>query len=81
MINKYKDMSLIIFSYILVILICYCVYIIYNIKYKEYFGNNSDSKRNKMIKIYKNNNILDPDEDPDDEGDDPDSSSGRDPDS
>jgi len=47
---------------------------------KEYFNNNN-SKRSKMMKIYKNSNILDPDEDPDDEGDDPDSSLGRDPDS
>ncbi len=31
--------------------------------------------------MYKNDNILDPDEDPDDESDDPDSTRGRDPDS
>jgi hypothetical protein len=40
-----------------------------------------EGKRYLMKKIYKNNDIADPDEDPDDEGDDPDSQYGADPDS
>jgi len=53
-----------------------------NKKYIEFFGcrRDNDSKRNKMMSIYKSDDILDPDEDPDDENDDPDSTKGRDPD-
>lgn len=40
-----------------------------------------DDKRKIMEKIYKNDDILDPDEDPEDEGDDPDAIYGADPDS
>ena len=40
-----------------------------------------EGKRYMMKKIYKDNDIADPDEDPDDEGDDPDSKYGADPDS
>jgi hypothetical protein len=85
----YKNEALVIFSCILIIIIGYCFYLLYaeikNIykKNKEEFGSRggNDSKRHKMMRIYKGDEILDPDEDPDDENDDPDSTGGRDPDS
>ena len=84
----YKNEALVIFCCILIILLGYCLYFLYtkiNKKYKkntEDFGSrkDSDSKRNKMMTIYKSDEILDPDEDPDDENDDPDSTRGREPD-
>ena len=82
----YKNESAIIFTCIIIIIIFYCLFLIYNRIYKTYtkckelFLNN-DSKRNKMIKLYKDDEILDPDEDPGINVADPDSSEGRDPDS
>ncbi len=81
----YKKESIVIFSCIIILLLVYCLYLIVN-KIKNYYNKNTEtfnnnSKRSKMIRMYKNNNILDPDEDPDDESDDPDSTRGRDPDS
>lgn len=64
----YKNESIVIFGSILIILLFYVCYLIFkklsNIKYNdsEYF-NNSNSKRSKMIKIYKKNDMSDPDED------------------
>lgn len=84
--NKiYKKESIVIFSCIIILLLLYCLYLILN-KIINYYNKNTEtfnnnSKRSKMIRIYKNDNILDPDEDPDDESDDPDSTRGRDPDS
>ena len=85
----YKKESIVIFGCILIILIYYLFYFIFkklnNINYNkfEYF-NNSDSKRNKMIKIYRKNDISDPDEDTNentnDDNNDPDSSNPYDPD-
>ena len=83
----YKNEALVIFCCILIIIIGYCLYFLYTkinkkCKNTEDFGSrkDSDSKRNKMMTIYKSDEILDPDEDPDDENDDPDSTRGRDPD-
>jgi YbbR domain-containing protein len=81
----YKKESIVIFSCIIILLLVYCLYLIVN-KIKNYYNKNTEtfnnnSKRSKMIRMYKNDNILDPDEDPDDESDDPDSTRGRDPDS
>jgi len=81
----YKKESIVIFSSIIILLLVYCLYLIVN-KIKNYYNKNTEtfnnnSKRSKMIRMYKNDNILDPDEDPDDESDDPDSTRGRDPDS
>jgi hypothetical protein len=92
----YKNETVVIFACILIISTGYCIFLLYHKTselYKnyqtyqnnnEYFGSRdrgNDSKRNKMIRIYKGDEILDPDEDPDDENDDPDSTRGRDPDS
>jgi len=81
----YKKESIVIFSCIIILLLVYCLYLIVN-KIKNYYNKNTEtfnnnSKRSKMIRMYKNDNILDPDEDPDDESDDPDSTRGSDPDS
>ena len=81
----YKKESIVIFSSIIILLLVYCLYLIVN-KIKNYYNKNTEtfnnnSKRSKMIRMYKNDNILDPDEDPDDESDDPDSTRGSDPDS
>ena len=94
--NIYKNETVVIFCCILIILTGYCIFLLYHKTselYKnyqtyqnnnEYFGcrdKGNDSKRNKMISIYKGDEILDPDEDTNDENDDPDSTGGRDPDS
>lgn len=90
----YKKESIVIFGSILIILLVYLIYLIfkkisninYNVNGYEYFRSNSDSnsKRNKMMKIYKNNDILDPDENTNlntnDDNNDPDSSKPYDPD-
>lgn len=80
-INDYKNQSLIIFYCILIIILCYCLIIIYDKTYKKYkiykeFFSSSNSKRSKMMKIYKSDDILDPDEDPGDNINDPDSTNG-----
>ena len=70
--NNYKIESLVIFYCIIVVILIYFLILIYNKTYKtyrEYFSSN-DSKRNKMLKIYKSNDILGPetnqgDNDPD----------------
>ena len=75
--NKlYKDESFILFSCILIILLFYGIYSIYNIlsryykKYKIYNQSNenfgsSNNKRDKMIKLFKKDDInLNPNEDP-----------------
>jgi hypothetical protein len=89
MINLYKNESEVIFSCMIIIIIFYCIFLIYNrinktytryTKYKELFLNN-DSKRSKMIRLYKDSDILDPDENPNLNIEDPDSTDGRDPDS
>lgn len=84
----YKNEALVILCCMLIIIIGYCFYVLFAKinklykKNKEDFGcrEGNDSKRNKMMSIYKSDEILDPDEDPDDENDDPDSTRGRDPD-
>ena len=81
----YKKESIVIFCSIIILLLGYFLYLLvnkinkkYNKKTTENFNN---SKRSKMMRIYKNDTILDPDENPYEESDDPDSSRGRDPDS
>ena len=89
---NYKKESIIILACIIIIIIFYIFYLIYLIlkkllKYlnnKELFSN--DTKREKMKRIYKSNEVLDPDEiivdNPyDDDCDDPDGNCGSDPDS
>jgi len=93
----YKNESFILFNCILIIILFYFLYYAYIFlskylyKYKKYnlynikiekFGSNS--KRSKMIKIYKGDNILDPDEiiyNSNYNVNDPDSTYGKDPDS
>ena len=81
----YKDESFILFSCILIIIVVYFMYYLCK-TLTETFGCNTrrgsnNSKRAKMIKIYKNDDISDPDENPDDEeNNDPDSTFGIDPD-
>ena len=95
----YKNESFILFNCILVIILFYFIYCLYNFlykygcnyqKYKSYkkkmenFGSYGNSKRDKMIKIYKDDTILDPDDAPynnkyDDDNNDPDSTFGYDP--
>ena len=83
MYNNYKNESLVILLMILFILILYSINILYRKIFVEPFesnGNSNNSKRNKLINIYKNDSILDPDEDTNDEFSDPDSTNGHDPD-
>ena len=83
-----KKESTIILACIIIILIFYFIYWIIKsiINKKELFRNgDSNSKREKMKRIYKSNEILDPDEiimsnSDIDECDDPDGSCGADPD-
>jgi len=89
----HKKESAIILACILSILLFYFIYWIITsfasiINKKELFGcrNSGNSKRDKMTKIYKSNEVSDPDEivnyNPyDDECDDPDGDCGHDPDS
>jgi hypothetical protein len=80
--NNYKNESLVIFYCIITIIIFYFLCLLYNKTYKtykEYFSSN-DSKRSKMMKIYKGDETLDPDENPGLNIHDPDSSTGYDPD-
>jgi len=83
---EYKKESIIILCCIIIIILFYCIYFMFNkiIKHIEMFSN-SDSKREKMKKIYKSNDVSDPDEvtvdNPyDDMCDDPDGDCSRDPD-
>ena len=76
--------SFFLFSIILILLAAIIIFILQKMgivgsiitDYESFEG-----KRYMMKKIYKNDDIADPDEDPDDEGDDPDSQYGADPDS
>ena len=76
--------SFFLFSIILILLAAIIIFILQKMgiigniitDYESFEG-----KRYMMKKIYKNDDIADPDEDPDDEGDDPDSKYGADPDS
>lgn len=82
--NNKTISSFFLFSIILVLLAAIIIFILHKIgiigniitDYESFEG-----KRYMMKKIYKNDDIADPDEDPDDEGDDPDSKYGADPDS
>ena len=84
--NFYKNESLILFYCIIIILLFYFCCLIFKKTYKEYFRSRySSSKRDTMIKMYKNN--LDPDNKlnnnimySEDGNDDPDSTNGYDPD-
>ena len=84
----YKKESTVIFGCIIIILLFYSICFIFDKSktYTENFGNNN-SKRNKMIKIYKDSDIIDPNEIPDmnpnydDDNNDPDSNYAYDPDS
>ncbi len=88
MIVIHKRESLIILCCILIILLVYCFNLLFNKKYNEYKkynenfdgrGKGNDSKRYKLMKIYKSNEILDPDENNQaDEICDPDSTNGCD---
>ena len=84
---QYKKESTIILICILTILLFYCICWIFKMLNKielELFAN-SDSKREKMKKIYKSNDVNDPDEiltdDANDNVMDPDDDYGMDPDS
>lgn len=87
----HKRESLIIFYCIIIILVCYFFNLLLNKKYNEYKkyyenfdnrGKSNGSKRNKMMSIYKSNEISDPDENVKaDEICDPDGTNGCDPDS
>ena len=89
--NHYKKESTVILAcIILIILFIILIWIIKKLLNKiELFGNRSssgNSKRDKMKRIYKSDEVLDPDEtvmnNPnEDECDDPDGDCGRDPDS
>lgn len=73
---------IILFSYLLFIIIKLINKLINKLIYKyiETFRSDSNSKRNKMITIYKDNDILDPDENPEYNVNDPDSTISIDPD-
>lgn len=81
-----KLTSTILLSCIIIIIFTYLLYIIckYICKFvsrnKELFRNSSNDKRSKMIKIYKDDDILDPDENPEYNINDPDSTISIDPD-
>jgi len=87
-----KTISTVLLGCIIIIISCYILYIIVNIinklinklisKYIETFrnGSSNNSKRHKMIQIYKNDDIPDPDENPNIEDNDPDSTISLDPD-
>ena len=69
---------------IMVICIFYILYWLLNkfIKIELFSNSNSNNdKRYKMMKIYKDDDIYDPDENTNDECTDPDASCGKDPDS
>jgi hypothetical protein len=88
----HKRESLIIFYCIIIILVCYCFNLLLNKKYNEYKkyyekfdnrsgGKSNGSKRYKAMKIYKSNEIFDPDETSNaDDICDPDGTKGCDPD-
>jgi len=81
--NGNKKISIILLGCVVIVIISYILYFLYT-KFTsvELFGvSDSNSKRNKMMKIYKSNDISDPDENIDDDIMDPDSTNGRDPDS
>jgi len=88
----YKNESFILFNCILIIILFYFLYSLYNFVYKygcnyqkynsynkkmESFRSSSSDKRNTMIKIFKDNTNLDSY----DANSDPDSTNGHDPDS
>ena len=86
-----KIISTVLLGCIIIIISCYFLYIIVNIinkllnrlisRYIETFRNvSNNSKRNKMMEIYKNDDIPDPDENPNIEDNDPDSTISLDPD-
>lgn len=83
---QYKKESTIILACIIIILVFYLILWCFKQLNKIELFSNSDSKREKMKKIYKSNDVSDPDEmlddDPyDDNVHDPDDSYGMDPDS
>ena len=65
----YKNESLVIFYCIIIILLLYLFYILCNQKHDQFRGNYSDSKRNKLIQLHKDDDSLDPDDDPNNEND------------
>ena len=65
----YKNESLVIFYCIIIILLLYLFYILCNQKRDPFRGNYSDSKRNKLIQLHKDDDSLDPDDDPNNEND------------
>lgn len=82
-----KLISLVLLACIIIIIFTYLLFTIikYTIKllsiYKESFrSNSSNDKRSRMIKIYKSDDIPDPDENPDNNVNDPDSTISLDPD-
>jgi hypothetical protein len=83
-----KLTSVILLACIIIISCTYLIYLIISCIYKlisidkELFrsSNSSNDKRNKMIKIYKNDDIPDPDENPEYNINDPDSTVSIDPD-
>ncbi len=87
-----KIISTVLLGCIIIIISCYFLYIIVNIinklinklisKYIETFrnGSSNNSKRHKMMEIYKNDDIPDPDENPQYNVNDPDSIDSTDPD-
>jgi uncharacterized membrane protein len=85
--NTQKLTAITLLGCIIVLIVIYLLYkfvitLINLINTKEtFYGKNGNSKRDKMIKIYKHDDILDPDENTNNELRDPDSDYGRDPDS
>ena len=82
-----KLTSIVLLACIIIICVTYLLFIIikYTLKlfssYKELFrGNSSNDKRSKMMKIYKSDDIPDPDENPNAGVNDPDSTISLDPD-
>ena len=82
-----KLTSIVLLGCIIIICVTYLLFIIikYTLKlfssYKELFkGSSSNDKRSKMMKIYKSDEILDPDENPEYNINDPDSTISLDPD-
>ena len=82
-----KLTSVILLACIIIISCTYSIYLIISCIYKLIFedkelfrSNSSNDKRNKMIKIYKNDDIPDPDENPEYNINDPDSTISIDPD-
>lgn len=81
-----KLTSLVLLGCIIIIILSYLLFIFFKgisnllSRYTETFNTDSNSKRSKIIKMYKSDEILDPDENPDYNVNDPDSTISIDPD-